>query len=231
MIGRGGSSLKDKNVLPVRGVPLLLWAAAAARSSVHINRYYVSSDDEIILGTAARAGYAPISRPVELASDTAQSCDAVRHALDVIERDEQVDVLVVQHANVGTVTGQMIDDCIDILMANDSATSVVPAHENSDYHPMRAQRVGADGSVEPFVPGNSLANRQQLPKAVFFDHSFWVVRGRDAVFDAQGWGPWPCMGRRVLPYLTQGCFDVHTLEDLAKTEAWTIGQGLSPPQF
>lgn len=54
MIGRGGSSLKDKNILPVLGNPVLHWAAAAARRSKYIGRYYVSSDDDKILSTTER---------------------------------------------------------------------------------------------------------------------------------------------------------------------------------
>src|SRR5690606_11825688 len=141
MIGRGGSSLKNKNILPVLGAPLLHWAAAAARRSTHIGRYYVSSDDDKILNTAAAAGYTPIRRPVELASDTAQSCDAVRHALKIIEADGPVDIVVVQHANVGTISEDIIDSCIAQLLADESLSAVVPSHEYNEYHPMRAKGV------------------------------------------------------------------------------------------
>lgn len=96
MIGRGGSSLPGKNVLPVHGTPLLLWAAAAAVRSRHIGRYYISSDDTDILSTAVRAGYRPILRPPELCTATAQSTDAVRHALRAIQVDGPVQVVVVQ---------------------------------------------------------------------------------------------------------------------------------------
>ena len=149
MIGRGGSSLEDKNILPVLGVPLLHWSAAAARRSRHIGRFYVSSDCPRILETAGRAGYAPIERPAELASATAQSSDAVRHAFAIMERDGPIDVLVVQHANVGTISTGQIDACIDLLLAHPEATSVVPAHQHPEYHPMRARRLRPDGSLEP----------------------------------------------------------------------------------
>lgn len=230
MIGRGGSSLTDKNILPVHGHPLLHWGCAAARRSRHVNGYYISSDDDAILQTAAQMGYQPIRRPDELASATAQSCDAVRHALDIIESEVgAVDVLVVQHANVGTISETMIDECIDILLANDDLSAVVPSHEKQEYHPMRSKRVRADGTLEPFVPGPASANRQDLPQAVFFDHSFWVVRGRAAVCDPDGQGPWPCMGSRIRPYLTEGCLDVHDLEDLKKTEKWITDSGIPAP--
>lgn len=232
MIGRGGSSLKDKNILPVLGIPLLHWTAAAARRSRHVKRFYVSSDCERILQTAGEAGYQPIERPAELASATAQSSDAVRHAFEIMERDGHIDVLVVQHANVGTVSTAQIDACIDLLLADPKATSVVPAHQHPEYHPMRAKRLRSDGSLDPFVAGSDVsANRQDLPTCYFFDHSFWVLRGRDAVFDPLGQQPWPCMGSRILPFETSGCRDVHDLADLDTTAQWITEHGIPFPAF
>ena len=232
MIGRGGSSLANKNILPVHGHPLLHWGAAAARRSHYVNEYYISSDDDAILRTAGQMGYKEIRRPDELASATAQSCDAVRHALEIIEaQGSPVDVLVVQHANVGTICETMIDDCIGMLLANSELSAVVPSHEMPEYHPMRSKRVMADGTLEPFVHGHASANRQELPQAIFFDHSFWVVRGRSAVCDLDGQGPWPCMGSRIMPYMTQGCLDVHSMEDIEKTERWIRDNHMPAPTF
>lgn len=234
MIGRGGSTLRDKNILPVLGVPLLLWAAGAARRSKYISRFYVSSDDNSILETAGLAGYKPIRRPNELAHASSQSCDAVRHAFPVMEKDGDVDIVVVQHANVGTITESMIDDCIEILIRNEESTSVVPAHEKSEYHPFRAKMVLPNGSLEAFFDSSNnevSANRQDLPQCVFFDHSFWVLRGRRAIFDAEGQRPWNCMGSHIIPYLTNGCLDVHDLDDLQKTSEWILKNNVSPPGF
>lgn len=234
IIGRGGSSLKDKNILPVLGIPLLLWSAAAAVRSRYVTDYYVSSDDAKILETAARAGYKPIVRPDMLSSATAQSCDAVRHALPLIEAEGgPADIVVVQHANVGTITEQMIDDCIDILLVNPLASSVVPAHDKAEYHPMRAKRPTADGRLVPFVEsvGPVSANRQELPKALFFDHSFWVLRGRSAIFAADGQPPWSCMGPVILPYETNGCLDIHSLVDIKLTEDWITEHKVPAPAF
>lgn len=232
MIGRGGSSLANKNVLPVLGVPLLLWGAAASRRSKYISDYYISSDDQKILDTAAEGRFKPIRRPDELASATAQSCDAVKHALAVIEAEiGAVDILVVQHANVGTITEKMIDDCVELLIANPQASSVVPSHDKAEYHPMRAKQIMPDGSLSSFFTGTISANRQDLPKAVFFDHSFWVLRGSSSVFDPQGQAPWPCMGSTILPYLTEGCLDVHDIEDIERTAAWIKANEIPTPSF
>jgi len=231
MIGRGGSSLPGKNILPVHGVPLLQWAAGAAVRSRHIGRYYISSDDDDILSTAGAAGYVEIRRPPELCTATAQSSDAVRHALDIIERDGPVDIVVLQHANVGTISEKIIDDCVDELLADPSLSAVVPSHEQSEYHPYRGKRL-VDGIMQPFVEdaGKVSANRQDLPTCLFFDHSIWALR-REAIRDPNGQPPWPCMGQKIKPYVTEGCLDVHDIEDIGKTEKWITEHRIPTPKF
>ncbi len=234
IIGRGGSTLTDKNILPVFGRPLLHYTAAAARRSLYIGRFYASSDCQKILEVASMAGYAPIERPAELSTPTSQSVDVVNHALSLIERDGEIDILVVQHANVGTITTQIIDDCIEILIMDDSLSSVVPVHDKSEYHPYRAKTPNSDGLIVPFFDfsmGGISGNRQDLPTAFFFDHSIWVLSVSRGIRSTNGQPPWTCMGNRIKPYVTEGCFDVHNMGDLKKTEEWLIKNNVQLPHF
>ena len=48
LTGRGNNTLKDKNVLPVLGKPLLYYPAMAAKACNLISDFYVSSDDDKI---------------------------------------------------------------------------------------------------------------------------------------------------------------------------------------
>ena len=66
LTGRGRSSLKDKNILPICGNPLLYYPAMAAKKSKHITAFYISSDDDKILNIASDLGYTKIRRPVIL---------------------------------------------------------------------------------------------------------------------------------------------------------------------
>lgn len=234
IIGRGGSSLADKNILPVFGQPLLHYTAAAAKGSRYIGRFYASSDCQKILDAAAGAGYKSIERPAELSTPTSQSVDVVNHALELIEQEGEIDILVVQHANVGTINTKMIDDCIESLIADDNLSSVVPVHEKSEYHPFRAKTPGADGLISPFFDfskGGVSGNRQDLPVAYFFDHSIWVLSVERGIRSSNGQPPWTCMGSRIKPYVTEGCFDVHTMEDLKKTEEWLLANHIALPSF
>jgi hypothetical protein len=114
-------------------------------------------------------------------------------------------------------------------MENKHLSSVVPSHLKNEYHAMRAKKVNEQGLLVPFVElGNQFvsANRQDLPTCLFFDHSFWVLSVEKGIKAIDGQQPWPVMGSNILPYITEGCFDVHDFEDLEKTENWIKDNGL-----
>jgi len=229
IIGRGNNTLKNKNILPVLNRPLLHWGALAAKSSKFIGRYYISSDCDKIFEAAEQVGFSTIKRPDELALPSAQSSDAVRHAYNIIKEETEVAILVVIHANVGTISPNMIDDCIELLQSDDSLSSVIPSHKNNEYHPYRAKRIESSGRLSNFFDFEKMkvsANRQELDSCVFFDHSFWVLDAFKGVENDNGQLPWRVMGNSILPYLTHGCFDVHSSEDLIKTENWIKNNNL-----
>lgn len=224
LTGRGGSSLKDKNILPIMGKPLLSYPAQAALESTLITDYYVSSDDNKILDTAAHLGYNTIKRPAELASDTAQHIDAILHGLKVMAEDGvQPDILVVLLANSVVIKTEWIDICIQELLNDETITTAAPVYEDSDHHPYRAKRINSQGLVEPFFDfsGKKIStNRQDLDSSYFFCHNFWVLRTK-SLENPEGQKPWTFMGSRIKPYLIHcGFIDVHERSDLQKSEDW-----------
>lgn len=86
---RGGSKrLPRKNVLPLGGKPLIAWTIDTALKSGCFIDVLVSTDDEEIAKAARAAGaMVPWLRPAELATDTANSSDVLKHALDWYEAD------------------------------------------------------------------------------------------------------------------------------------------------
>ena len=228
MIGRGGSSLKDKNILMVLGRPLLQYPALAAQNSKYVDSCYISSDCDKILSAAKEVGFKKIHRPKSLSEPDSQSSDVVFHALKHIQEEIPIDYLVVQHANVGTINEEMIDTCLETLFADESLSAVVPAHYENENHPYRASFINQDGTLEAVsagLPGGVSGNRQDLPECVFFDHSFWAINLMHIRKNGLGNGPWPCMGKRIKPYITEGSFDVHSIDDLKRTEEWLLRHG------
>ena len=93
---RGGSKgVPGKNLIRVGGVSLVARAVRACRAAQTIDAVYVSTDDADIAKAAAEAGAGVISRPAELAGDTASSESALEHALGYLDWvDVATDIVV-----------------------------------------------------------------------------------------------------------------------------------------
>jgi N-acylneuraminate cytidylyltransferase len=225
LTGRGNNTLKDKNVLPVLGKPLLYYPAMAAKACPEIGDFYVSSDDDKILNAAAECGYKKIRRPDELALPTAQHVDAIIHALGVMkEAGVEPDILVVLLANSAIVKKEWIQESIHNLMSNPDLSASCPVLLEMDNHPYRSKRLREDGCLDTwfdFKGQNISTNRQDLPMNFVLCHNFWTLNLKNSLYsDVPGQQPWTFMGNNIKPIIVQESFDVHDEEDLLRTEKW-----------
>jgi N-acylneuraminate cytidylyltransferase len=231
LTGRGNNTLKDKNILPVLGKPLLYYPAMAAKSCGLVSDFYCSSDCDKILAAAADCGYKPIKRPAALALPTAQHVDAIVHALGEMKKDGvEPDILVVLLANSGIVKSEWIRDSIQSILDNPELSSACPVEKDQDHHPFRAKRLRADGCLEPFFnfSGQKIStNRQDLCECFYFCHNFWTLNLTKTLYsDVPGQPPWGFMGNNIKPIVVEDCFDVHDLDDIVRTEKWLMENGI-----
>lgn len=225
LTGRGNNTLKDKNVLPVLGKPLLYFPAMAAKTCEYITDFYVSSDDEKILSAAEDCGYKRIVRPAELALPTAQHIDAITHALGVMKEDGvEPDILVVILANAAITKSEWIKESIENILENPELSASCPVMLEMDHHPYRSKCLRPDGCLGTwfdFGENKISTNRQDLPQNFVFCHNFWTLNLKNSLYsDQPGQQPWTFMGNNVKPIVVDESFDVHDEEDLIKTERW-----------
>lgn len=231
LTGRGNNTLKDKNVLPVLGKPLLYYPAMAAKTCNLITDFYVSSDDEKILKAASDCGYKKIVRPVELAAPTSQHVDAIRHALGVMKQDGvEPDILVVLLANSGIVKTEWIEESITQLLKDEVLSASVPVLLEMDNHPYRSKRLREDGCLDTwfdFRGKNISTNRQDLPMNFVLCHNFWTLNLRNSLYSStEGQQPWTFMGNNIKPIVVKESFDVHDEDDIIRTEKWLLEEGI-----
>ncbi|MCU4158141.1 acylneuraminate cytidylyltransferase family protein [Carboxylicivirga sp. A043] len=81
---RGGSKgLPGKNIKPLNGKPLIHYTIEAALDVTDKEHICVTTDDKEIIKVAEQTGIkVPFIRPAELATDTANTWDVVKHAID-----------------------------------------------------------------------------------------------------------------------------------------------------
>lgn len=231
LTGRGNNTLKDKNILPVAGHPLLYYPAMAARTCPGITDFYVSSDCPKILQAAADCGYRKILRPAELALPTAQHVDAILHALSVMKDDGVVpDILVVLLANSAIVKMEWIRESIQAILDNPQLSAVCPVEMDQDHHPFRAKKLRADGCLDTFFDftGKQIStNRQDLCACYYLCHNFWTLNLRNSLYsDVAGQPPWSFMGNNIKPIVVKDCFDVHDMDDIRRSESWLRANGI-----
>ena len=225
------SALKNKNILPVLGKPLLYYPAMAARACSLISDFYVSSDDPKILDAASVCGYKKIKRPDELALPSAQHVDAIKHALTMMEKDGVIpDILVVLLANSGIVKSEWIKDSIQNIIDNPNLSASVPVKLEMDNHPYRSKRLREDGCLDTwfdFKGKNISTNRQDLPLNYVLCHNFWTLNLKQSLYSREeGQQPWTFMGNNIKPIVVKESFDVHDEDDIKRTEKWLEEQGI-----
>jgi CMP-N,N'-diacetyllegionaminic acid synthase len=230
LTGKGTNTLRDKNLLSVRGHPLLFYPAMAARRCARIGRFYASSDSAEILDLATTLGYERIVRPVELSRPDSRHVEAITHALDVMKaRDgHEPDILVVLLANNVSITAEWIDESISRILADPGISAVVPVYEDRDHHPFRAKRFAPDGTVQTFLPlaSDVSTNRQDLSPCYYLCHNFWTLNLHHSVRHGTGQPPWAFMGSRVMPIIVEETIDVHFARDLLLCEDWLERHGI-----
>ena len=231
LTGRGNNTLKDKNVLPVLGKPLLYYPAMAAKTCNLITDFYVSSDDEKILKAASDCGYKKIVLPVELAAPTSQHVYAIRNALGVMKQDGvEPDILVVLLANSGIVKTEWIEESITQLLKDEALSASVPVLLEMDNHPYRSKRLREDGCLDTwfdFRGKNISTNRQDLPMNFVLCHNFWTLNLKNSLYSStEGQQPWTFMGSNIKPIVVEESFDVHDEDDIRRTEKWLLEEGI-----
>lgn len=155
---RGGSKrVPRKNMLALAGRPLIAWTIEAALKSSYIDTVVVTSDDDEILAVSAKWGASIIKRPDHLADDTATTFDAIKHAIDSMQK--QYDFIVLLQPTSPLRNATHIDESIELLLTkqSDAVISVCPM----DHSPLWSNTLPDDGNMRGFLPDVILNKRSQ----------------------------------------------------------------------
>lgn len=217
ILARGGSKrLPNKNILPLGGKPLIKWSIRTAQEFPELCDVLVSTDDKVIAELAKKAGaLVPWLRPVELASDTATSVDAVLHALDWYESErEKLDGLLLLQPTSPFRSHETVQQGIELFSKGGgrSVVGVTPA----SLHPMWALKI-IDGALKPWLNEDGLHLRSQdLPPAYVVTGSFYLATPQDLRLHRTFLTP------NVRPLVIEEVretIDIDTAEDFAFAEA------------
>ncbi len=218
----GNESVQNKNIIPILGVPIVLYPLRAALQARFIDEVYVSTEDPAIRYISEREGAKTIDRPKGLSTPESQHKEVIRHAVRFVESNNpDLQNIVVLLGNTVMVTSGLINKAVGMLKEED-CDSVATVWKAQDDHPFRAMVKNESGFMEPFEDRNIGSNRQSYPEVFYYDQGVWAFE-KDCAYMQKGPSPWVWLGKKCKmierPWVTGR--DVHSWIDVAAS-AWYL---------
>lgn len=203
---RGGSKrIPHKNLYPVAGLPLIHYAAYAAKSSDIFNRIILSTDSEKIAHAVKDIGVeVPFMRPKELAEDTTSSFEVVRHALESLP--EKYDYTALIHPTSPLIQNWHWQEALELLLAEEGDSVIGVRPIPSKYHPSKALQ----GS-----PCLITKERRQGIRIQDLGES-WYATGGIYIFRTSNIKNGDFYGEKIIPYEIDEDYelDINEIEDI-----------------
>jgi GTP:adenosylcobinamide-phosphate guanylyltransferase len=235
VMGRGGSSgFPGKNVHPVLGRALMEYPLIAATRSKFIDKIFVSTDSPEIKEIGKKYGATIIDRPPELCTSQALGEDVYVHAYAHTKKSlkEPIDLIVLLMCNAATITGDLIDEGIQILQSHPEYDSAVSVSSYNMWSPLRARKVEDDNLLHPFVPFTTFGDpktlncdRDSQGDVWFADMGVSIVRPYNLEHLDEGLLPQKWMGQKIYPLKQWGGCDVDYEWQIPQVEYWLKSHG------
>lgn len=195
----GSKGVKNKNIRKLLNKPLIAYTIEQVLKWRKFDKFIVSTDSKDIAEIAKHYGAdVPFLRPRELATDTANKMDVLRHAFIETEKHYNVrfDALLDLDATAPIRTVEDIENIIDLFKKKkpDCVFSVVRAHRNPYFNMVEKQK---DGSVRVCKELPSQITRRQDVPLVYEMNASMYVYNRDFLLDRNNKIPY---AKRALAY-------------------------------
>jgi CMP-N,N'-diacetyllegionaminic acid synthase len=196
----GSERVREKNIRPLRGHPLLAYAIATARQSGIFDRIVCSTDSGKIADVAQRYGAdVPFLRPAALATSTSPDIEWITHALTQLE--DHYDLFAIMRATNPFRGPDVVQRGLQQLLATPEADSI-RAVELVKQHPGKMW-VLEGKTMRPLLDQSHLdtawhAGQYQALPEIYVQNSALEIAWTRVVSQTG-----TREGRVVAPYLTQ----------------------------
>lgn len=157
----GSKRLKNKNIMPINGKPLVSWTIEAAKNSKYIDEVFISTDSEDIYDIACSYNYEPIEmRPDYLSGDTTTTLDVLVYSIE--KGLCNGDVLVLLQPTSPLRNQHHIDEALELYFESNAINviSVTPC----EHSPLWSNTLPADMSMKNFLKIDKNLRSQDLDK-------------------------------------------------------------------
>jgi CMP-N,N'-diacetyllegionaminic acid synthase len=214
----GSKGVPDKNIKNIGGHSLLDWSIKSSLKSQSISQVYLSTDSEKYANIGKECGaLVPFLRPKEIASDTANDLDVIKHFLSIF--DEKPDALVHIRPTTPLRDPSILDKAIEMFFSKkDELTSLRSVHEMSEsaYKSFEVNNKGFLSTIGSIENGDK-ANlpRQAFPKTYAANGYVDILDPNYILRENK------LHGDKILAFQTPVVTEVDSFEDLEYLE-WQI---------
>ena len=176
----GSQGIKDKNIKPIAGLPLVAHAIRAAKQASGVDKLIVSTDSAIYAQIAKDFGAeVPFARPADLGLSSIRLHHVALHALRHFDsQGEHFDAVLSLQATVPLIRPQTIDQVIDKFLETDceSVGTVSLIHHGHPYLAKRlvGEREDVAEDILKLPDGIARYPRQVRPETYFFNGSMFL---------------------------------------------------------
>jgi CMP-N,N'-diacetyllegionaminic acid synthase len=160
--------IKDKNILPLGGHPLIAYSIVAAKQSSLINEVYVTTDSQKYGQISESYGATmPFLRPIEISEDISIDKEFFLHFIEWCrsKRKKIPDMIVHLRPTTPLRDFHLIDEAIQRLINNPEA-SALRSCQNTELTPYK-MFFNNSCYIEPCMSDNSYSESYNQPRQVF----------------------------------------------------------------
>lgn len=173
---RGGSKgIPGKNIKPLNGKPLIYYTIDAARSVVDDSHICVSTDDDHIISVVEQYGLkVPFKRPLNLATDKANTYDVLLHALHFYEeKGEHFDAIILLQPTSPFRTGKHVNEALTLYSKEiDMVVSVKETDANPYYVCFEED---PNGMLQISKGDGHYTRRQDCPPVYEYNGAIYII--------------------------------------------------------
>ena len=213
---RGGSKgIPRKNIIPLRGKPLIAYTIEAAKKAACLDRIVVSTDDKQIADACESLNVEVLIRPPELANDLATTLSVLQHVVATLGVDGYApDAVMTLQPTSPLRTARHIDEAAGVFAADPMADSLVSCIMVPHvFHPLSVMKKTADGYLLPFFDRVQPTRRQDKePVLARNGAAIYITRTPNLAQYV--------FGGRLLPYMmtSEASLDIDSPDDLTIAE-------------
>ena len=205
----GSKSIKNKNIIKIKGKPLIQYTIDEAKKSKLINEIYVSSDSTKILNLAKSNKVKFVKRPKSISGDNSKTIDAVKHLAKFYKKKKGFfpDYLVILQPTSPLRKSFHIDEALLKIIKNKKADSLVSCVKvNHNYDPESLMIIKKTG----YLKFKKKLRRRQEKKIYYSRNGAAIYVIKYPVYLKKIFGP------KTIPFIMENkhSIDINEIEDL-----------------